>query len=120
MKKLLLLTLLIFGAGLAVNAKDHNPVAILSTHGGLLYLKFHKSMKGATIEIRNEQDSVVLREVIDTKKVMIDFYYKKAGKYIVKISKGDLLEVFSYQSSGDGSEHHAVAGEYDDHFFNKL
>ena len=120
MKKLLLLTLLTFGAGMAVNAKDHNPVSILSTHGGLLYLKFHKSMLGAHIEIRDERDSLILQEIVDSKKIMIDFYYKKAGKYVIKITKGELLQVFSYQSGGTGAEHHAIAGEYDDKFFSKL
>jgi hypothetical protein len=96
MRKMIVITMVML-AGLQVVAKaGENPVSILSTSSSMLYLKFDKSMFGGIIEIRNEEDSVVVSEHINSKKMIVDFFERKSGKYFVKIYKGDLVECFSY------------------------
>jgi hypothetical protein len=96
MKRVVLIASLVLAVAVKASATHHNPVSILSTNSSLVYLKFHKSMLGGIIEIRDEKDSVVMTEVISSKKMIIDFYYKNAGKYHIKIHKGDVVQSFSY------------------------
>jgi hypothetical protein len=104
MKKALLVTLIVLTIAAAKASATHNPVSILSTNSSLVYLKFHKSMLGGIIEITDEKDSVVMTEVIGNKKMIIDFYYKNAGKYHIKIHKGDVLQSFSYMIQTNETE----------------
>jgi hypothetical protein len=96
MKKIVFLACVMFVMCSGVLAKSKNPVSIVSTSSSVLYLKFQKSMLGATIEVTDEKGNVVFSQVVNNKKVLIDFYYNEAGKYKVKIAKGDNLETFSY------------------------
>jgi hypothetical protein len=101
MKKYTLVAIIILGMFYSISAKDQNPVSILSTSCSILYLKFNKSMYGAKLEIKNDRDSIVVSEVVNSRKVIIDFYYKDPGKYQITITKDDLLQSFSYVSLDD-------------------
>jgi hypothetical protein len=54
-------------------------------------------MFGATIEISNASDSLVVNETVDAKKILIDLFDRPAGVYVIKIQKGDWLQTFTYQ-----------------------
>jgi hypothetical protein len=97
MKKTLLTAILAIVMIIGAEARGHNPVSILSTSSSLVYLKFAKIMKGGIIQIKNEKDSVVMSEVIGSRKMIIDFFYKKPGMYKVSIVKGDMLQSFTYE-----------------------
>lgn len=109
MKKILLAFILLIchvSASLAVN---HDPVKILSANSGILYLKFSKSIQGGTIQIKDENAKVVFSKSIDERRLIIDFYLYKPGKYTVTIMKDEFMETFGYTSAEFGDSEIPVA-----------
>jgi hypothetical protein len=105
MKRFILLAPMIFLLLSTASARNNSPVTILSASSSILYLKFSKYMMGAKIEIRDEKDNLVSQETVTQRKLIIDFYDRSPGKYVITISKNDLMERFSYTTadeSGDG------------------
>jgi hypothetical protein len=74
----------------------HTPVSILTMTSSIIYLKVHKHYLGATIEILDEQGNTLITEELQNKRVIVDFYYKKAGTYLVKIKKGHTEQQFKF------------------------
>lgn len=111
MKKLILLILLAcLRTGIA-EARDHNPISILSTNG-IVYLKFQKFMMGATLEIRDESGALIVNEKVVSKKIIIDFFYHKTGRYQIKIKKNDIEQLFSYESIDFVNQNSVPSEEY--------
>ena len=79
-------------------SEARNPVSILAINSSIIYFKINKDLMGATLEIEDEAGNALIAEKITHKKVIIDFFYMKAGKYRVKIKYSDLEEVFIYEN----------------------
>jgi hypothetical protein len=110
MKKFILIVLIAYlGNGIA-EARGHNPISILSTNG-IVYLKFQKFMMGATLEIRDESGELIVNEKIVCKKIIIDFFYQKTGRYQIKIKKNDIEQLFSYESLDFANRNTTSQGE---------
>ena len=108
-KSILIILLACLGVGSA-EARDHNPISILSTNG-IVYLKFQKFMMGATLEIRDESGELIASEKIASKKIIIDFFYQKTGRYQIKIKKNDIEQLFSYESLDFANQNTMPRGE---------
>jgi hypothetical protein len=105
MKRSLLLTIVMLTLLSMASARNNNPVTILSASSSMLYLKFSKYMMGAQIEVRDEKNNLVSHLTVNERKMIIDFYYEIPGKYVITITKDDLMERFSYvtaDENGDG------------------
>jgi hypothetical protein len=75
-----------------------NPVSILSVSSSIIYFKVDKIFIGAELEIEDERGNLVATEIILHKKVIVDFYFKTAGKYRIRIKKGTFEETFMYEN----------------------
>lgn len=95
MKKAILL--LVFGLILNVGFAK-KPVSILSTDSSIIYFKLDKEIRDAVLEITDESGKVLVSEKITRKKVIVDFYFKTAGKYFIKITCGSLVENFTFEN----------------------
>jgi hypothetical protein len=76
-----------------------NPITIRSVTDGFIYFKIHKKMIGSTIEIRDESQNVLLSDKILEKRLIVDFYHKKPGKYTIQISNNEFELKFTYQNA---------------------
>lgn len=87
--------LCVFSLGLANATKTKHHV-----HGysrmNVFYFKMDKEFLGAELEIFSEDSVQLVTQKISKRKVLIDFYYENAGKYIIRLKKGDELEQFSF------------------------
>lgn len=79
-------------------SEARNPVAILAINSSILYFKIDKDLMGAMLEIEDEAGNALITQKITHKKVIVDFFYMKAGKYRVKIKYSDMEEVFTYEN----------------------
>jgi hypothetical protein len=87
--------------------KTTDPVHVLSSRMSILHLKLTHDFIGATVEIYNESDELILSQVLNERKVLIDFDNQKQGIYKIKIKKGtdeDVMEYFNLHSSPIESE----------------
>lgn len=82
---------------LNVFSKNH-PIAVRSISSNIFYFKVDKQYVGATIEIMDLNGNVLQSATINSRKIIIDFFYKMPGKYIIVIKKGDLSECFEYEN----------------------
>jgi hypothetical protein len=88
--------------GLSNGIKATDPVHVLSSRMRIVHLKLTREFIGATLEIYNESDELILSQVVNERKVLIDFDNQKQGIYIIKIKKGtdeDVMEYINRDSS---------------------
>jgi len=102
MKRVVLILVLALVAQVSV-AK--NPVSILSISSSIIYFKIDRDLVGAQLEITDEAGHVLLTEVILHKKVIVDFYFKTAGKYRITVRKAGFEETFTYENIAFESSH---------------
>ena len=95
MKKVALILALIAVVNVS---KADSPVSILAIKSSIIYLKVNKDLIGATLKVEDESGNALVTEKILHKKVIVDFYYKKAGKYRVTIVLNDREETFTYEN----------------------
>jgi hypothetical protein len=95
MKKAILLVTLITVVNVC---SARNPVSILAINSSIIYLKIDKNMIGASLEVEDENGNNLVIEKIMHRKVIVDFYFKKPGKYRIKIKMGDIEQVFTYEN----------------------
>ena len=101
MKKLILIIIIsMLLAGMFANAnplKSKDPVHVISTEDNAIYFKVSKALIGAAIEIYNENGTKLISHQITDRRVLIDFYFGKPGKYYIKLTKstGDEHFVFT-------------------------
>jgi hypothetical protein len=96
--------------GLSNGIKTTDPVHVLSSRLSIVHLKVTREFIGATLEIYNEMDELILSQVVNERKVLIDFDKQKQGVFKIKIKKGadeDVIEYInhhSYSTEGEASE----------------
>jgi len=100
MKKITLLTWLLFIALLsqAETSPTKTPahVHIVSKRMNVFYFKVDKEFLGADLEIYDMDGKKLFTQKVERRKILIDFYYEDAGKFIIFVKKGDTLEEFQF------------------------
>ena len=98
MKKILLLTcmLLLTIGSTAGKDKSKDPVHIVSTRMDVFYFKVDKAFLGAQLEIYSAEGVQLHSEKITRRKVLIDFYYEDAGKFIICFTKEGVKREFNF------------------------
>ena len=96
MKNLMIITLFCLTSFVAKSEMNTNPMSIVSSHDGFLYLKFNKTTYGGVLEVKDQNDSVVFHAAVDQKHVLVDFFSLQSGKYTVTFVKDDFKMSFSY------------------------
>jgi hypothetical protein len=93
----LIFTLLLFHSAQASHDPCEKAVEILSTKMDIFYFKLCKDYIGAVVEVQN-QDSVVLvsKEIVGNK-ALIDFYFERQGKYLIKVKVAGKEETYEYE-----------------------
>ena len=87
--------LVAFGATAGKN-KSKGPVQMLSSRMDVFYFKIDKTFIGAQLEIYSAEGVQLYSEKITRRKVLIDFYYEDAGKYIVYFTKDGMKQEFNF------------------------
>lgn len=80
-----------------LSGKDKpHAVHVRNTHSDVFYFKVTPELWGAEIEVRNENNEVILTHRLSHKKALIDFYYELPGTYTINFIKGEHREQFSF------------------------
>ena len=62
----------------------------------LIIYKADKKLVGGKVEIRSEDGKLIGEQVLQKRKLLIDFESMKLGSYVVRISKGEHITEFTY------------------------
>ena len=81
---MMIITTIAFSNGIR---KGHQ-VQVLSVRMSIVHLKLTREFVGATLEIYSENGELILSQVVNERKVLIDFDNQKEGIYKIKIMKG--------------------------------
>jgi hypothetical protein len=98
MKKIILLASML-GISTLLPAEKANPkpfVHIMSARMDVFYFKLEKEFLGAQLDIYSEDGVTLFSQTIDHRKVLIDFYFENAGKFIIHFEKGNFQEEFNF------------------------
>lgn len=90
---------------------DPGPVKVISTKKEIFYFKVDKEFAGALLEVFDAVGNKVIEQRVDKRRVIVDFYYDQPGRYIIKLSNGNLEEVFVYEKFGP-SHAERFAGDF--------
>lgn len=102
MKKVALILMMV---AVGVTTEAGHGVSILAVDSSMVYFKVHKRMIGATLEVEDDNGQKLVQETILRKKVIVDFYYSKIGKYKLKIRHGDHEQTLIFQHLDFESKH---------------
>jgi hypothetical protein len=94
---LLIVTLLLSYSVKASNDPCEKAVEILSTKMDIFYFKLCKDYMGAIVEVHTADSVVLVSKEIAGNKAVVDFYFEKAGKYLIKIKVAGKEETFEYE-----------------------
>jgi hypothetical protein len=72
------------------------PVSV-STKNNFFVVKADRKFKGANIEILSSKGDLVTTQVMEGRKMIIDFGDMQEGSYTIRISKGDKVREFQYE-----------------------
>lgn len=90
------LTVLLSMAAMANEpAKKLEPAG--SRNRNLIIYKAAKKMIGGRVEIRQANGSLVSEQVLQKRKLLIDFENMMMGSYTIRISKGDTVKEFIFE-----------------------
>ena len=97
MKKIMLMTCMVL-AGFTTSvhaAKVKKPVHAFCRMD-VYYFKVAKEFLGADLEIYSGDGVKLLSQKIGRRKVLVDFYYEKPGRYVIHFVKGDSTQEFNF------------------------
>lgn len=97
MKKIMLMTCIILsGFSASVHgAKGKKPVHAFCRMD-VYYFKVAKEFLGADLEIYSGDGVKLFSQKIGRRKVLVDFYYEKPGRYVIHFVKGDSTQEFNF------------------------
>ena len=101
MKKITFLLSMMIATTIAFSngiGKGHQ-VHVLSVRMSVAHLKLTREFVGATLEIYSENGELILSQVVNERKVLIDFDNQKEGIYKIKIRKGEEQVEVNYINS---------------------
>lgn len=88
-------------SGVHAQAGKAMSVMVLSTSHEVFYFKVSKDMLQGTVEVYNEQQQLVGRQLLDKKKMIIDFFDAAPGNYRIKVIHQAQAFEFTYQKESD-------------------
>jgi hypothetical protein len=97
--KIIFLGLLSVLLTIAATAKTNDPVKqkhVSEKDKGLFVFKADRELVGAKVEILRENGSVIAEQVLNRRKLVIDFNEIRSGSYTIRISKGEKIKEFNY------------------------
>ncbi len=92
----LAIALLVMSLSLSAAPKGDGAVALKSKHNHLFVLKTNRKFVGATVEVVSSHGEVLTSQLLDKKKLIIDFKNVRQGAYTIRVVKGDRVEKFNY------------------------
>jgi hypothetical protein len=92
--------LFLFSFAGAAQSNKAMSVMVLSTSHEVFYFKVGKEMLQGSVEVYNDQQQLVGRQVLDKKKMIIDFFDAAPGNYRIKVLKQEQSFEYTYQKGG--------------------
>lgn len=80
----------------AHETKSKDPVRVIFSRMDVFYFKVDHLLLGADLEICSSEGTTLHAEKILHRKVLVDFYFKNSGQYIIKIKKGSIIKEFNF------------------------
>ena len=78
-------------------ARNNDPVVMVpSKHKNLFVLKADRKFIGAKVEIVQLNGDVLSRQMLNRRKMIIDFGDVAEGSYVIRVSKNGRVEEFHY------------------------
>jgi hypothetical protein len=93
---ILIVTLLLSISARATDDPCEKAVEILSTKMDIFYFKLCKDYMGAIVEVHTQDSVLLVSKEITGNKALIDFYFEKQGKFLIKIKVQGKEESFEY------------------------
>ncbi len=91
--------------------KKDNDIKILYAKDGFFHFKISEKLNGASIEIFDQSHKMISRQVMDCKKMLIDFYSAKTGTYYIEIFTTEIHKHFEYTIIEDSKTKDELASE---------
>ena len=76
--------------------KPSEGIRVISTKRYLFDFKAAKTLMGATVEVRDDQQNIVLTDKVREVRTIIDFFALRPGNYTIDICKDDREFLFLY------------------------
>ncbi|MEO5979886.1 MAG: hypothetical protein ABIS36_13380 [Chryseolinea sp.] len=95
--------ILAFALSPLVASANVSPVRVISTKTDIFYFKVDKSFIGAVIEVFSADGALLITDTVSHHKAIIDFYFERAGKYSIKMTKNDREENFTFEKTVENS-----------------
>src|SRR5688572_13296934 len=93
----LIFTLLLIHSVQAFHEPCEKAVEILSTKMDIFYFKLCKDYMGAVIEVQNQDSVVLASKEISGNKALVDFYFERQGKYLIRVKVAGKEETYEYE-----------------------
>lgn len=87
--------------GLQAQSSKAMSVLVLSTSHEVFYFKVSKEMLQGTVEVYNEQQQLVGRQLLDKRKMIIDFFDAAPGSYKIKVTNQTQSFEYTYEKQGN-------------------
>jgi hypothetical protein len=101
---LLIVTFLIYSFAHGSGDPCKTPVTVLSSKMDTFYFKLCKDHMGALVEVFSGDSVLLISSTIASNKAIIDFYFEKPGKYVIKITPNQGEEEIEGQEETVGKE----------------
>lgn len=98
MKKMILFSVMVFAFFLALagESKMKRPVQVVSKRMNVFYFRVDKTFLGAELNVYSEDGTRLFSQTVSERRVLVDFHYKDQGKYVIRLSKGNVYEEFTF------------------------
>src|SRR5690349_20292555 len=88
---------LIFFSSAAVAGTGNDEINVVgSKYKNLFVFRTERQLVGAKVEVLSENGEVVTSQVLQKRKMIIDFCDVKFGTYTIRVSKGDKVKEYHY------------------------
>lgn len=88
---------LIFFSSTAVVGAPNDEISLIgSKYKNLFVFKTEKKLVGAKVEVLSENGEVVTSQVLQKRKMIIDFCDVRYGTYTIRVTKGENVKEYQY------------------------
>ena len=95
--KLSIVALIFFSSTVAVAGTGNDEINVVSSkYKNLFVFKTERKLVGAKVEVLSENGDVVTTNVLQKRKMIIDFCDVKFGTYTIRVSKGNKVKEYHY------------------------
>ena len=91
-----IVALIFFSSTVVVGAPSDEISLVGSKYKNLFVFKTERKLVGAKVEVLSENGEVVTSQVLQKRKMIIDFCDVRYGTYTIRVTKGDNVKEYQY------------------------